>query len=358
MRNLLKIIPLVLILSWVVSCKPGVPGELIQPDDMEEILYDYHIADGMAMTQGNSDNVSYLRNVYREAALRKHGVTQADFDSSLVYYYRHTELLHEIYDRLAKRLNEESTNLGSTANEMSQLGGEVGQGDTTTVWTYPQTMVMMPTPPYNVMSFSVNADSSYHAGDKMILNVESQFIFQDGVRDGVVMLAVTFRNDSVATQVMHMSSNQRYILQIGDPQMVGIKGVKGFIYLTGAQQSSVKQSIKMMCVRNMRLLKMKYKEESEKPDNQSGMSNGFAPPMGATPPKNVAPPPASQPASDSGVPPVSTPQQPSTPPQQPSASPHSGPTTPPQGGQRVFGRSPSNQPPKTAPRAPSAKKFP
>ena len=191
MRSLLNIIAFALIVTWVVGCKPGVPSDLIQPDDMEEILYDYHIADGMAMADGNYENVSYLRTVYREAALQKHGVTQAEFDSSLVYYYRHTEQLYEIYDRLSKRLNEESTNLGSTANEMSQLGGEVGQGDTTTVWTYPQTVVMLPAPPYNVLSFSVKADSSYHAGDKMIFNVDAQFIFQEGVRDGVEMLALS-----------------------------------------------------------------------------------------------------------------------------------------------------------------------
>ena len=338
-----------LIISWVVSCKPGVPSELIQPDEMEQILYDYHIADGMAMAQGNSDNVSYLRNVYREAALRKHGVTQADFDSSLVYYYRHTERLHEIYEHLAKRLNEESANLGSTANEMSQLGGDVGQGDTTTVWTYPQTMVMMPTPPYNIMSFSVKADTSYHAGDKMILSVESQFIFQDGMRDGVVMLAVTFRNDSVATQVMHMSSNQRYMLQIGDPQMVGIKGVKGFIYLVSGQGNN-SQSLKMMCVRNMRLLKMKYKEETEKPANTSIPSGGFAPPTGASPAPS-APTPSVPTPTDSAMPPASPPPSSSSP-------PHNGATTPPQGGQRTFAKPSDNQPTNTAPRAPSAKKFP
>ena len=333
MRSLLNNIAFALIVTWVVGCKPGVPSDLIQPDDMEEILYDYHIADGMAMADGNYENVSYLRTVYREAALQKYGVTQAEFDSSLVYYYRHTEQLYEIYDRLSKRLNEESTNLGSTANEMSQLGGEVGQGDTTTVWTYPQTVVMLPAPPYNVLSFSVKADSSYHAGDKMIFNVDAQFIFQDGVRDGVAMLAVTFQNDSIATQVMHMSSNQRYLLQVADPQMVGVKEVKGFVYLTSGTSNN-STTLKMMCIRNLRLLKMKYKEDTEKTENKSIPSNGFSPPVGASP----GAPPSPNPSSES-------PSQPDT-----AMSPH--------GGERVFMRPTGDLPANEAPRAPSAKKFP
>ncbi|MBR5084205.1 MAG: DUF4296 domain-containing protein [Prevotella sp.] len=333
MRCLLKIIPLVLIISWMVGCKPGMPSNIIEPDDMEEILYDYHLADGMAMADGNYENASYLRTVYRDAALRKHGVTQADFDSSLVYYYRHTERLYEIYENLAKRLNDESVNLGSTANEMSQLGGEVGQGDTTTVWTYPQTVVMLPVSPYNVLSFSVKADTSYHAGDKIIFNVDAQFIFQDGVRDGTVMLAVTFRNDSVATQIMHMSSNQRYILQVADPQQIGVKDAKGFIYLTSGTSNN-SSTLKMMCLRNLRLLKMKYKEEAEKTDKTTMSSNGFAPPMGAssggTPPQTS--PTASGASSDTA------------------SSLHQG--------ERAVMRPMDDNTSKTAPRAPSARKFP
>ena len=337
MRNLMKIILFALTVIWMAGCKPGVPGELIQPDDMEEILYDYHIADGMAMAEGN-ENVSYLRTVYREAALRKHGVSQAEFDSSLVYYYRHTERLYEIYDRLSKRLNEESTNLGSTANEMSQLGGEVGQGDTTTVWTYPQTVVMLPAPPYNVLSFSVKADTSYHAGDKMIFNIDAQFIFQDGVRDGVAMLAVTFRNDSVATQVMHMSANQRYLLQVADPQMIGVKDIRGFVYLTSGTSNN-STTLKMMCLRNLRLLKMKYKEEKEKSGNTSIPTGGFSPPVGASPGGTPPPPSGSE---SSGMEPDS--------PTDTASSPH--------GGERVLMRPTGDHPTNEAPRAPSARKFP
>lgn len=340
MRHLLKIILLALIVTWVVGCKPGVPSEVIKPGKMEEILYDYHIADGMAAADG-SENVSYLRTVYREAALRKHGVTQAEFDSSLVYYYRHTERLYDIYDRLAKRLNEESTNLGSTANEMSQLGGEVGQGDTTTVWTYPQTVVMLPAPPYNVLSFSVKADTSYNAGDKMIFNIDAEFIFQDGVRDGVAMLAVTFRNDSVATQVMHMSANQRYLLQVADPQMIGVKDIKGFVYLTSGTNNN-STTLKMMCLRNLRLLKMKYKDEKDKEEkagNTSIPTGGFTPPVGASPGAPSPPSPSSAPPGiDSDSPSVTT------------TSPH--------GGERVMMRPTGEEPLKTAPTAPSAKKFP
>ncbi len=324
MRNLLKIIPLALVITWMAGCKPGVPRELIQPGEMEKILYDYHLADGMAMADGSYEDLSLRRTVYREAALRKHGVTQAEFDSSLVYYYRNTELLHQIYERLAKRLNDESVNLGSTANEMSQLGGAVGQGDTTTVWTYPHAVALMPIAPYNIISYSVKADTSYHAGDKMIFSVDAQFIFQDGIRDGVAMLAVTFQNDSTATQVMHMSSNKQYMLQVADPNFIGVKIVRGFVYLSGVPDIQ-SQTIKVMCLKNMRLLKMKWKEE--KKENEAG----GVPSVGFTPSPEASPPAGANTVSD---------------------------TAAPVRGERVIMRPAGDERAETAPRAPSARKFP
>ena len=300
------LLPLAIILLWLVGCKPGVPKQYIQPGKMEKILYDYHIADGMATTNGDYEDVGYRRTVYREAALRKHGVTQAEFDSSLVYYYRHTEQLHEIYVNLAKRLNNESVALGSTANEMSQLGSDVSQGDTTTVWTNPQSVTLIPYAPYNVISFDVKADSSYHEGDRMILNLDAQFIFQDGMRDGVAMLAVVFRNDSVATQVTHMSSSSHYLVQVFDNQRVGIKSVRGFVYLSRGQNNE-SQTLKLMCVRNMKLMKMKAKPVEENKEEDSPAAT--IPPGGPSPQSPSSPPPASA-TSAEGAPasPASGPQ--------------------------------------------------
>ena len=68
-----------------IGCKPGVPGDVIQPDEMEDILYDYYLSREMAQKPSSEGNSSYLRTLYYKAVLKKHGVTEAQFDSSLVY---------------------------------------------------------------------------------------------------------------------------------------------------------------------------------------------------------------------------------------------------------------------------------
>ena len=70
-----------LLAIWLLAaCKPKVPSQVIQPDDMEEVLYDYYLAHGMSIKPGEEGD-RYNREYYHRLALKKHGYTQADFDS-------------------------------------------------------------------------------------------------------------------------------------------------------------------------------------------------------------------------------------------------------------------------------------
>ena len=284
MVRILRILPVwgvMMMVMALMGCKPGVPKQFLQPKELEDILYDYHVADGMAYAESNYSDLAYRRQAYREAALRKHGITEAELDSSLVYYYRHADRLHEIYANLAKRLNNDAIALGATANELSQFGGVMAQGDTATVWRNERSTVLIPQAPYNTVSFDVKADSAYHPGDKMILSFDNQFILQEGIKDGIALLAVTYKNDSTATMVDHITSDLPYNLQLSDEGRVGIKRVWGFIHLgKGNYGSTPSQSLKLMSVSNMRLLRMHTappKKEGEEDELENG-ATGITPP--------------------------------------------------------------------------------
>ena len=269
----------VAVVCAMAACKPGVPSELIQPDEMEDILYDYHVADGMAVAEGNYTDVAFRRLAYREAVLRKHQVTEAQLDTSLIYYYRHADQLHEIYSNLAKRLDADAVALGASANELSQFGSITSQGDTATVWNYRQTAVLMPQAPYNTISFDVKADTAYHEGDKMILSFDTRFIYQDGSRNGTAYLAVCFKNDSTATQIVHMGGDMHYNLQVTDEKRLGIKAVRGFIHL--GRDKSNSPSLKMLSISNMKLMRM-HTEPPKEADDDGQQPGGLLAPRDTT----------------------------------------------------------------------------
>lgn len=265
----------VLVLSVVLfalsACKPQVPSDYIQPGDMEDILYDYHVAQCMVEEDVNDagTTTAMLQMAYRSAVLRKHGVSEAEFDSSLVYYMRHTERLHAIYKNLATRLTNEAQSLGATASDINRFGALTAEGDTANIWIGDKSLVLSPYVPFNQYSFSVKADTAFHKRDQIMLQFRSQFIYQDGMRDGTAYLAIVYSNDSVATQNCRITSDTQHTIQLSDDKELGIKEVKGFFYLGNGQDPSL-STLKLMCISDIRLIRMhqppvpkKAKEEGD-----------------------------------------------------------------------------------------------
>ena len=60
MKHSLFILLAIAALATLIACKPSVPKEVIQPGDMEDILYYYHIAQALA-TEERSDNMNFER---------------------------------------------------------------------------------------------------------------------------------------------------------------------------------------------------------------------------------------------------------------------------------------------------------
>lgn len=271
-RNRLWLLPLQffvgLILVAFASCKPSLPSNIISESKMEDLLYDYHLAQAMANADPGKDGGNAF--AYQAAVLKKHGVSQAEFDSSMVYYMRHTELLKGIYENLADRMNQEAVSLGADASDMGRFGNLTSSGDTANVWTLPASLVMTPDKPFNYEGFAWTADTAYHVGDRLMLDFDAQFIYQDGMRDGVVVLAIQFKNDSVASQLLHVQNSQHYSLQVEDRDGLGIKSVKGYFLLGNGSFSMDNGSattLKLMVIEHIKLIRM---HQNLQPANAGG----------------------------------------------------------------------------------------
>jgi hypothetical protein len=277
MGRLHRMVWLALVVAVLAGCKPKIPSRYIQPDVLEDILYDYHQALAAAPVKiGEEQKHNFDENVYCEGVLKKYGITSAEFDSSMVYYCRHTSQLHAIYERLSERLNKEAVTLGASVNQSNHYFTLSENGDTADIWRDKTALMLVPQAPYNQMQFSVPADTTFRPGDKMMLNFGSRFLFQDGVKDGVVMLCLRLQNDSVAQRVMHVSSNSNYSLSLIDDGHLGIKEVFGFFYLSkGNSTSNSESTLKIMFIDEIRLIRMR--EKMAPTGNTSEQTSGSVP---------------------------------------------------------------------------------
>ena len=256
-KLMICLVAVMALLFCISSCKPSLPSGVLSKGKMTDILYDYHLALAMAHMDDNGDKGQSL--AYREAVLRKHDVTSAEFDSSMVYYMRHTELLEDVYKDLTDRYNNEITAMGGSAKEGGEFANLSATGDTANVWNLATSMVFMPVKPFNSTSFDIKVDSTFHKGDRLMLDFDAQFIYQDGMRNGVAMLAVQFGNDSIAQRTIMIQSTQHYSVELSDDDSLGIKSVKGYFMLMNDDNGtgvSSQTTLKLMFLEHIKLIRM------------------------------------------------------------------------------------------------------
>ena len=99
------------------SCRPE--GVLSQRK-MQAVVYDLHRAEGVMQEAGLTSGHDDAMAKYYGQILAKHSVTQAQFDSSLVWYTRNPKRFEHIYPKVIARLQAESDALQA---EIKRLKG-------------------------------------------------------------------------------------------------------------------------------------------------------------------------------------------------------------------------------------------
>lgn len=245
------------ILMLVVGCKPTVPSEYIQPDEMEDILYEYHLSQAVAKS-GDVENEALNKNMYFRSVLEKHQVTEADFDSSLVYYYSHVYRLKDIYSHVNERLTETAKDLGAAVGATNFYSQYSATGDTANIWQQATDVLLVPYPTMNRYDFTVVADSSFRVGDSFMFQFNSEHIYQSGARDAVVCMIAKYDGDSIVQVLNHISGMGVSQLRIPSNREKKIRQIYGYIYLGhGDDPVDIR---KMMFISQMQLIRFHSKE--------------------------------------------------------------------------------------------------
>ncbi len=266
----MKLFILTLLVVLLASCKPGTPSQYIQPDDMEDILVDYHLA--RALTHNRDvpyDSVPYYQALCLQAVWKKHGITQEQFDSSMVYYYMRADRFEAMYKRVAARLEERALILGATEGEIGKYSSLKTTGDTANIWADRTRMAMMPIPPYNRWDFTIEIDSTFQRGDSFLMQFVCDYIYQDGSRNGVVYLACTYEDDkgkdtTIARNLHFLSTG---ISQLNFPEYDDgdIKKLRGFFYLGDGSDRST--TVRILFLNNVQFIRFHKKRSETKKDS-------------------------------------------------------------------------------------------
>lgn len=99
----------------------------INKDELVDVLFDIHIADGYLSYTGSriDRNRDRIDGVY-EYVLRKHNITPKQFSNTMKYYSRHADEYETLYNKVIEKLTKfETENLNS--DEIKSLKNNSGR---------------------------------------------------------------------------------------------------------------------------------------------------------------------------------------------------------------------------------------
>ena len=216
-----------------VSCTSSMPEGVMDEDDMEKVLYDYHIA--KAIDEGNKGNKlgdANSRSQAVSAVFEKYGITEEEFTQSIKWYSAHPEILFDIYKKMETDMPSNSMlAVSSGAGSDSSDNAEV---DTVTLWS--GSMFNILTTANNPhMSFTIKgkAENGKGKADRYIFKYTTEWYVREGGRNAIVGISIKYANDSTyyIANNSYGSGVQTIDLPVCNSQPVKIEG---FIYISGS----------------------------------------------------------------------------------------------------------------------------
>ena len=107
MKHMSKNILVFCLLSFVLYLTSCRPKGILHSWEMREVLIDLHKTDALIQIAGLQYGHDEALNIYYAQVMEKHGITQSQFDSSLVWYTAHPVFFDKIYPKVQAELKAE-----------------------------------------------------------------------------------------------------------------------------------------------------------------------------------------------------------------------------------------------------------
>ncbi len=230
MRKILAIMALGILLA----CN-NTPEGVLSPGDMENVLFDYHLAQSMIYDINYTEREK-MSQAYIDAVFEKHGITQAEFDSSLVWYNRHSKEYHKIYENLKGRFEEMNKDLQLKNGNNDMMAVFSTGGDTTNIWGASKLMVLRENEILNKESFAIKSDTSFHKSDTYILMCKLNMLLEnqsDRKEFVTIGMTLTYKNGTKIGTTRQAFSNGNIQITLNANDSVDVSKITGFFYFKG-----------------------------------------------------------------------------------------------------------------------------
>lgn len=217
----------ILLLTLFAGCEKR-PEGLLSRSEMTDFIYDLHKLDGTLMANGFGQAEDRENVYYYNSLLKKHGITQAQFDSSVVWYTAHPKTYEKIYIEVLDRLNKLEADVEKGVYhpvDSAALRNSIRE-----MWPQKASFTFTTDSTPNNISFSIT-DSQLRWNDRYTLRLLQRL---SPGKDSLLHKRIVFRihyaggiTDSITTSVKADSILRRYTLMLRAKRQLPVEKITG-----------------------------------------------------------------------------------------------------------------------------------
>lgn len=235
MRNSLHRYSVVLLLGALLAGCSKVPDGILSEKKMQAVQTDMQLAEAMI----SLDNKGFPDNAHKEALyqsiFRKYKITQAEYDSSLVWYGRNLDIYMKVYDRVLADLNNRQKALG----DVQASAAPVSKQDSVDIWPRRTSLRLEPDALFNGVTFDVRPETNYSSGSSFVLGMNVWGINETMTYKPEIHISAD-QGDTIVTvndKVLRDGLHETVLKTIPTKQ---VKRVYGYIFMNNADSSYYK----------------------------------------------------------------------------------------------------------------------
>lgn len=166
-RFLLLALSLAALLLPACSSKPDM---VLDEDEMIDLLTDIHKSEAIIDMNTQKFAGDSMKAVVRQSVFAKHGVTQEQYDSSMVWYGHNVGKYIKVYDGVIARLEDEELELAQAESPKGVRVKRVKKrypsaGDTADIWDKERAWILLPQYRRNIIRFDIAQKPDDQSGD-------------------------------------------------------------------------------------------------------------------------------------------------------------------------------------------------
>lgn len=202
---------------------------------MQEVIIDMHLAEALIGADYKAYNNDSAKMVLFNSVFAKHQITQADYDSSLVWYAKNLDIYLQIYDRAKIVVEQQIKDLGDVQAKASPSSNQ----DSVNIWPRRTSLQLTPKALFNGVVFDLSPDENYSSGSSFVLGMKVWGLRKGNKFYPEVRISA-HQGDTIITTNQVITTDGYKEFTVKSLSTKQVKRVYGFIRLDNADSSYYK----------------------------------------------------------------------------------------------------------------------